>query len=280
MNLVMFSKMLQEFPVAQAARRIRELGFEGVDLTVRPGGHVEPERVGMALNEAVRAIKDAGLSVPLITTAITSAAEPHAEATAAAAIHEGIRFLKLGYWDAPRGKVAASIDEARRKLDGLERLAAQYHVTFGVHNHSGPGLVNCQPAVLWTLLKDRDPKQVAVYFDPSHAAIEGGDGGWRQSLELLGPSLRLLAVKDAGWKSAPGRPKATWKVQFMPLKDGLVPWPEVVSYLQSSGFDGPISFHSEYKGSHSWRDLTTPELIEQTAEDVAFFKSLISEEKN
>ncbi len=275
MTLVMFSKMLQEFSIAEAARRIHTLGFEGVDLTVRPGGHVEPARVGVALPEAVKAIRDAGLTVPMITTAITAAGEPDAEATVAAAVHEGIRLVKLGYWNAPRGKVGESIEKARRALDDLERLAEKYHVTFGVHNHSGPGMVNCQPAVIWMLLKDRDPKYVASYFDPGHAAVEGGDGGWRQAIELLGPRIRILAVKDFGWKTVPGKPKVVWKTQQVPLRDGVVPWTEVAAELAALRFEGPVSLHSEYQGSHSWRDLSTPELIEQTAADLAFFKSVL-----
>ncbi|MBX6315090.1 MAG: sugar phosphate isomerase/epimerase [Isosphaeraceae bacterium] len=275
MPLVMFSKMLQEFPVAEAARRIKTLGFEGVDLTVRPGGHVRPETVGMDLPRAVAAIKDQGLSVPMITTAITSATAPAAESTLAAAVHEDIRLVKLGYWNAPKGKLAASIDRARRELDGLERLADQYKVTLGLHNHSGPGYVNCQPAVLWTLLRDRDPDRIASYFDPGHAAVEGGSGGWRQSLELLGPRIRMVAVKDFGWTVVPGDPKPTWRPQQVPLRDGLVAWPEVFSALAALRFAGPISLHSEYKGPHSWRDLSTPELIEQTAADLAFVKALM-----
>src|SRR5437763_16112990 len=134
----MFSKMLQEFSVAEAARRIKAMGFDGVDLTVRPKGHVEPERVGHDLPLAFAAIKDQGLTVPMISTAITRADDPGAEATLAAAAHEEIRRLKLGYWMAPKGTLAAAIDHARRDLDGLERLAGRFGVTLGVHNHSGP----------------------------------------------------------------------------------------------------------------------------------------------
>jgi sugar phosphate isomerase/epimerase len=270
----MFSKMLQEFPVAEAARRIQRLGFEGVDLTVRPGGHVEPLGVGRTLPEAVRAVKDAGLSIPMITTAITSA-DRTAEEIVAAAVHEDIRLLKLGYWMAPQDGLVGAIDRARRELDGLAALAAKYQVTFGVHNHSGPGYVNCQPAILWTLLRERDPAQIAAYFDPGHAAVEGGSGGWWQGLELLGPSLRIVAVKDFGWKTEPGRPKVRWQTQQVPLTDGLVPWGEFFERLKARHYDGPVSLHSEYKGSHSWRDLSTPELIEQTAADLAFVRSLL-----
>jgi sugar phosphate isomerase/epimerase len=192
MQLVMFSKMLQEYSVAEAARRIKALGFDGVDLTVRPGGHVTPERVTRDLPEAVAAIRGQGLTVPMISTAITRSGDAAAEATLAEAVHQDIRLIKLGYWNVGPGQLREAIDRARRDLDGLERLAETYHVTFGVHNHSGPTYVNCQPAVIWTILRDRDPNRIAAYFDPGHAAVEGGFGGWRQSLELLAPSIRLV----------------------------------------------------------------------------------------
>src|SRR3954452_2974636 len=144
MQLVMFTKHLQEFPVAETARRVKALGFDGLDLTVRPGGHVLPERVGVDLPAAVASARAEGLSVPLISTAITGAGTPHAEATLAAAANAGIRRLKLGYWAIPKGgNLRQAIDQARRELDALEKLAATYRVTLGIHNHSGPGYVNC-----------------------------------------------------------------------------------------------------------------------------------------
>lgn len=274
-TLVMFSKMLGELPVAEAARRIKRLGFDGVDLTVRPGGHVLPERVEKDLPEAIRVIAGEGLAVPMITTEIARAGDPHAGAVLATAAALGIRRAKLGYWNAPKGGLAQSIDRARRELDGLERLAEASHLTLGVHNHSGPGYVNCEPMTIWALIRDRNPAHVAAYFDPGHAAVEGGAGGWRQGLELLGPHLRMVAVKDFAWTSEPGRPKAVWKERLVPLRDGLVPWPEVFATLAALRFDGPVSLHSEYKGPHSWRDLSTDELIAQTADDLAFVKGLL-----
>jgi sugar phosphate isomerase/epimerase len=275
MHFVMFSKMLQEFPISEAARRIKALGFEGVDLTVRPGGHVTPERVTRDLPEAVATIRDQGLTVPMISTAITRPGDPAAEATLAAAAHQDIRRVKLGYWNVAKGQLREAIDRTQRDLDGLERMAESYHVTFGVHNHSGPGYVNCQPAIIWNLLRDRDPRLVASYFDPGHASVEGGFGGWRQSLELLSPKIQLVAVKDFDWKSEPGKPKVAWHTRQVPLREGLVAWAEFFAALTKMNFDGPVSLHSEYKGAHSWRELTTTELIEQTADDLAFVKSLL-----
>ena len=49
MQLVMFSKHLAPLSIERAADVIRELGFDGVDLTVRPAGHVLPEDVTAGL---------------------------------------------------------------------------------------------------------------------------------------------------------------------------------------------------------------------------------------
>ncbi len=139
--------------------------------------------------------------------------------------------------------------------------------------------MNCQPAVVASLLPRPGSEPDRSLLRPRARGGGRGSGGWRQSLELLAPQIRLVAVKDFGWKSGPGKVKAVWQAQQVPLRDGLVAWPEVFEALKEAKFAGPISLHSEYKGAHSWRDLTTPELIEQTAADLAFVKSLLATSK-
>ena len=38
------------------------------------------------------------------------------------------------------------------------------------------------------------------------------------------------------------------------------------------GFEGPASLHSEYQGSDSFRDLSTEQVLEQTALDAALLR--------
>ena len=82
---VMFSKHLAELGWADLGKAVREAGFDGVDLTVRPGGHVAPARVSEDLPRAVAAIRDAGSSVAMLTTGLTQSDDPAARATFAAA---------------------------------------------------------------------------------------------------------------------------------------------------------------------------------------------------
>ena len=66
--LCVFSKHLQWLSVPDMAKAAADLGFDGVDLTVRKGGHVDPTRVTTDLPRAVETIQKAGLSVPMIAT--------------------------------------------------------------------------------------------------------------------------------------------------------------------------------------------------------------------
>jgi sugar phosphate isomerase/epimerase len=274
MQLVMFSKHLAPLPIDGAADVIHELGFDGVDLTVRPAGHVLPEDVTAGLPAAVETFRSRGLAVPMITTGVTSA-DNAAEAIFRAAAGCEIRSLKLGYWTyRPFGTLMGQIDAARRDLDGIERLAAATGVCACVHTHSGDFL-SATDAGLYLLLRDRDPQFVAAYLDPGHMTVEGGLGGWQQGIDLLQDRIRLVAVKDFGWVRTDAGGSASWRPLMVPLEEGIVRWPEVFARLHQVGFDGVVSLHSEYQGSHSWRDLSLEELIDQTRADLHYLRPVI-----
>jgi sugar phosphate isomerase/epimerase len=257
MKLMMFSKWLGQYDVAEAGRLVAGLGFDGVDLTVRPRGHVPPENAAVALPEAVRALAGLGLATPLITTDITEAGAAHAAQIFDAAAASGVSELKLGYWRCPPGgRVQSLLDQAARKLDGIEKLAQRAGVRANIHTHSGPNLSALAPLVWW-LIKDRDPRAVGAYVDPGHMVLEGGVSGWRMGLELLCGRITVAAVKDMSWESQPDAAlgKARWGWVNAPLRDGIVPWPDVFACLREAGFDGWCSVHHEYWGRSPWREM-------------------------
>jgi sugar phosphate isomerase/epimerase len=276
MQFVMFSKVLGCLTVEEAAQRVREIGFDGLDLTVRPKGHVEPERV-RELPEVVERVRALGCDVPMITTGITCADQPYAEDTFQAAADSGIRELKLGYWQYQGfGHVRHQLDEWRRDLHGLEALARHTGVRANVHNHSGNFLC-ADGAIVWMLLEGRDPECIGAYIDPGHLTIEGGGSGWCMALDLLSPWVRLVAIKCMGWQHAYDEQlgQERWWTQMVPLRQGTVPWLEFFRYLRLGGFDGIVSMHSPYQGKGSWRDLSTEELLAQTAEELAYIKYIV-----
>src|SRR4051794_6038876 len=60
-----FSKPLDAFETAFMADTLADAGIDGFDLSVRPGGKVEPERVDQELPKFVEAIRKHNLTVPM-----------------------------------------------------------------------------------------------------------------------------------------------------------------------------------------------------------------------
>ena len=90
-KFVIFSKHLQWAPWGEMAAAAMECGFDGIDLTVRKGGHVEPERVVDDLPRAAEAIRKAGSELVMITAGIVDAKSAHAEAILKTASALGVR---------------------------------------------------------------------------------------------------------------------------------------------------------------------------------------------
>lgn len=277
MQLVMFSKHLGPLSIPEAGKAVKELGFHGLDLTVRPGGHVLPERVKTALPEAVQQLRDLRLTVPMITTGIVDAADPASEAIMAAAAGQGIRELKLGYWPyRPFGTLKAQLDAARKAMDGIEALARKQNVRASIHVHSGDYL-SAEAGNIYLLLKDRDPHHVGAYLDPGHMTLEGAASGWKLGVDLLQDYISTVAVKTFGLypEKDAEHGDTRWVEKLVPLREGMVRWREVFACLKQLGWDGVVTFHSEYQGRQSWRDLTVPQLIDQTHEDLAYLRPII-----
>jgi len=274
MKLLMFSKMLKEvgsLSVDEAGDRIVEMGFDGVDLTVRPGGHVLPEEVIVKLPEAVDILESKGLTVPMITTGVTDAKEKYVEDIFRTASQCGVKFLKLGYWRyGGFGKLKEQIESVRSRLKGIQDLSKRYGITAAIHSHSGDFL-SANPAVVWILLRDYSPDYLGAYIDPGHMAVEGSLSGWRMGMDLLSQHIRMVAVKDFGWFQERDEKtgKKRWRLDLVPLGDGLVPWPQVFTHLREIKFDGPVSVHSEYG------NLGLEELIQQTKKDLNYLKNII-----
>ena len=75
LRVFLFSKHLQFLNYNDMAEATAEMGFQGLDLTVRPRGHVLPARVEDDLPKAVEPMKKFGLAPILMTTNITDATD-------------------------------------------------------------------------------------------------------------------------------------------------------------------------------------------------------------
>lgn len=243
--LCAFSKHFQwTSSIPEMTETVLALGYEGVDLTVRPGGHIEPGRVEDDLPKAAETIRKAGLKLPMITTRIVDAQSPDVERILKTCKALGIPLYRCDTftYDAVR-PLPAQLEDFRARLKELAELNRRYGVCAIYHMHSGPGRVGASMWDLYLLLKDFDTQTLAVNYDIGHATVEGGYGGWIHSARLLLPMTRGVAVKDFLWRK---NEKGAWVPGWRPLGEGMVNFRQFFAMLKQSGFAGPIQLHMEY----------------------------------
>jgi L-ribulose-5-phosphate 3-epimerase len=261
--LVMFSKHLAELAWGDLGKAVRDAGFDGVDLTVRPGGHVLPARVAEDLPKAVAAIRDAGSMVAMLTTGLTQPNDPVARATFEAARAVDVPRLKAGYYRYAFADARRELAEATTAFHALVRMAAAAGVMLAYHNHSGDYV----GAPVWDALRmieGQPPTATGLYFDVRHATVEGGLGGWRAAVQMAAAHLRMLAIKDFYWeKGANGR----WRVVDCPVGDGMVDWKAFGAELRAARFSGPMSLHVEYDPGGRTQAEKTERMLEAAVRD-------------
>ncbi|HEX4130953.1 MAG TPA: TIM barrel protein [Pirellulales bacterium] len=277
MQVACFIKSFQDMPFDRFCRALYEQGFDGVDLTVRNGGSIEPADVEAKLPAAVNTLHEQGLKFLFLSTDLT-APDATADRVLGTAAQLGIDRIKLGYNRyVPFGTLAKQIDDTRRRLAEMAALGRKHRVLPCVHIHSGT-YMSSHGTLLYEVIKDFAPDEIGAYVDPLHMTLEGAGAGWQQGLDLLAPWIALVAVKNFAWHSA-DRDKSgqmRWRTEVVPLADGVAPLPDFFAMLRKTGYDGTYSLHSEYKGKHSFKDLSTDECLAQTAEDLKYFRSLVS----
>ncbi len=269
----MFSKHLAELGWTDLGTAVRQAGFDGVDLTVRPGGHVLPARVTEDLPRAVAAIRDAGSQVAMLTTGLTRPDDPAARATfAGGAARSGVPRLKAGYYRYAFADVRRELAEATTAFHALVGMAAEAGVVLAYHNHSGD-YVGATGVGRAAMIEGQPPTATGLYFDVRHATVEGGLGGWRAAIQMAAPHLRMLAIKDFYWeKGANGR----WRVVDCPVGDGMVDWKAFGAELRAAKFSGPMSLHVEYEPGGRTPVEKTERMLEAVVRDRTRLLSLLA----
>jgi len=270
-RVCVYTEHFQSLPVPEVCRLMAEMGVDGLDLTVRPGGHIKPAEVKTELPLAVRAAREQGLKIMMLTTAITAPGRV-AEETLAACQGEGIDRIKLGYYRVGEfGSLARRLDEVRRQLESVVELAAKYKVLPCVHLHSGPTIPS-SGLMLLDLIRRIPPERVGAYLDSYHMTITGGAGGWRQAIDLLTPWISLVALKNFQWHRGErdGIGQQRWRTDYCPLADGIAPIPEFVETVQKAGYRGFYTLHTEYR-------KPVKECLAMTKDDFAFLKKVFAQ---
>lgn len=236
-----FSKHLQFLNYQNMASFVAEIGFDGIDLTVRPKGHVLPENVERDLPLAVKAIQDSGLKHKLMTTNILDAQDELQQNMLRTASQLGIKHYRTGWLSYSQEKpIPKQIEVYKKQFATLEQLNRQLGIKGSYQNHFGKHV----GAPIWDtyeLLKNSTTDHLGMQYDIRHAVAEAG-GSWELGLHLIKDLINTIVIKDFKW----GQKNGEWKPINTPLGEGMVDFKRYFSLLKSYQINVPVSLHLEY----------------------------------
>jgi sugar phosphate isomerase/epimerase len=261
-KLAVFVKPWKALSLTELGAHMQQIGFEWIELPVRPGFPCQPDTIERDLPEAAKILGDYGVHILNVTVDLPLTDERLFAACAQAGVDLNRVMFRRGnrnYWEAEK--------DARQQLDAALPLCERYNVRVGVQNHAG-NFVGVHAMGLYHLLKDYDPRYIGAIWDAAHNGLEGMEP--EPALDIVADMLHIVNLKNAFWlqTSGPEAEIAEWKVYWTSGRRGRTSWPRVVAKIKEMNYTGPICLTAEYSD-----DQSIDRLI---AEDLAFAKSLLA----
>ncbi|MCM4170116.1 sugar phosphate isomerase/epimerase [Arenibacter sp. TNZ] len=268
----LFSKHLQFLDYNDMSEAAADMGFDGLDLTVRPAGHVLPDRVYEDLPKAVEAMKKYGLSPRMMTTNVLDVENMEQRSVLETASKLGLSHYRTGWLTYPEDR---EISESQiiygQQFKNLEEFNKKLSLIGCYQNHAG----NHVGAPIWDLppiLEAAKNVHMGCQYDIRHAVVEGGSS-WELGLRLIRPFIKSIVIKDFKWGSVNGQ----WKPINTPLGEGMVDFDRYFALLKKYKINVPISLHLEYDlggAEHGATKLTIDKnvVFSQMKKDLKFLK--------
>jgi len=241
LDVHLFSKHLQFLDLKQAGQMAAELGFNGLDLTVRPKGHVLPENVTSDLPKAIKDIKASGSTCMMMTTAVSDAANKLDTDVIETAAELGVKYYRADWFKYKEDlTLEQSLELYMEKVRQLGEFNRVNNIVGCYQNHSGLKV----GASVWEvkkILEKVDPAYFGAQYDIRHAVAEGGRS-WPNGVKLLKDQIKTIVLKDFKW----GRVDGKWQIVNVPIGEGMVDFAAYFKLLKSFNLKPPVSLHLEY----------------------------------
>jgi sugar phosphate isomerase/epimerase len=283
MKLGVFTVSMPDYEPLEALEVLAELGYDGVEWRVTPdqGDRTKPtfwsgNRTSMTAADVIARAgelkaraKSLKLQMPALGAYIVSgfhdlaSIEEHFRAAAAI----GARHVRVspGGYDFKRGDYARQVKEARTRYAKLAKLAAKHGVRSLIETHMGqlgPSISKAR-----TILEGLDPKHVGIMWDPGNQIVEGGET-YAMAIDIAGEYLGEIHAKNMKFvQKETVNGQVTWQAVPVPVREGMVNWPEVIAALKKAGYRGWIHFE-DFSTEHP--------LQERLRDNLMWFRELLA----
>ena len=280
MRFAVFTVGLPEFTPEEAVAELREIGYDGVEWRVtdqQPSADGQPGfwagnhctlPLASFVEDAPRIrtlTEEAGLAMPVVGAYATCQDLPAVERVMQGAAALGASAVRV---NVPKYDGSAPYlrlrDRALSEYREVAELAKQYGVRALVEIHHGNLTPSASAAAAF--LGNFDPRYVGATHDAGNMVHEGYEQ-YRLGLEVLGPYLAHVHLKNARWEAVGTRPDGSteWRASWAPITKGVVDMAALFRALRAVGYDGWVSFE----------DFSTEQPLRQRIRDnLAYIKQV------
>ena len=279
MQYAVFTVSLPDYTPEEGLQLLRDSGYDGVEWRVTdqqpsqgaPGfwvGNRCTWPLASFVEDAprIRALTEQyGLAMPNVGTYVRCNDAAGAETVFKGVAALGVSQVRI---DVTRFETSGSyVQQFRRAQDQyreIAQMAQQYRVRSLIEIHHGSLTPSASAAARF--LAPFDPQHVGAIQDAGNMVHEGFEQ-YRLGLEVLGPYLAHVHLKNAQWRQVGQRPDGSteWKSDWATIRGGVVDMATLFRALRQVGYDGWLSFE----------DFSTEQpLAERTRDNLTYIKGV------
>lgn len=264
--VVAFEKVIQTMPYDRMGEELAEMGFNGIEATIRKGGHIEQKNAEKEVPGMVSALAKNDQKVHLAATHIDKITPENERFLKVLKAH-GITKYRMDYYRYDlEGDMLQQVEEHAKKARDIAAWNRENGMQAIYQLHSGAKLLGGLSWDLALLLKGIDPKEIGVGFDLRHVKTDSGLS-FRAAAQVIRKHTQAIYVKDARWGG-----ERTNKLKSVPLDTGFVDQ-QTFENARKGQDPMPISLHMEWGKSSIYPAGDVQEALDFIARDMKKLKS-------
>ncbi|HEV2072750.1 MAG TPA: sugar phosphate isomerase/epimerase family protein [Thermomicrobiales bacterium] len=282
MKYAVFTVSTPSMTPEEVAPKLKEYGYDGIEWRVvdekpNPPGmgfwHGNKSTIAFTgLEDSVPRIRhlaeENGLEMPALGTYVRASAPADVEAAMRGAVALGVKRLRVNVARYDSSEPFMPVwNRDREDYTRVAELAQKHGVQAQIEIHHGSVCPSASAARLY--VEGMDPEHVGVIHDAGNMVYEGFEN-YRMGLEMLGPYLAHVHVKNARWFPRKYRDDRSviWTCDAAPLHRGIAEIRDLFRALKAVGYDGWISVE----------DFSTERpLDDRLKENLSFLKAVEAE---
>ena len=282
MKYSLFTVSVPEMTPEQALAKMKEYGYDGVDwrVTAIP---TDPVILAEApsywrnnyctididkVDEQAEEIRDLtakyGLEINALATYLESSDSPEKiEKCMIAAKKMGCSRIRVNAhrYDPASNYTDIFADDVAG-FRRVEALAKKHGVKADFEMHMGT--ITASASAARRLASFFDPQYIGVIYDTGNVIYEGFEE-YKMALEILGPYLDLVHIKNAKWVKKEVDGKEKYVCDWAPFTDGYADFERCFKALKAVGYDGYVTFED-------FSDFASDEKLKN---DIACIRSIV-----